>query len=730
MSRKYKAYTIPFKDDQQRSLEARIYKDTDAATDPDAIQLLGSEVVMTTEEHDADDPYESVRHQTGTLAVVDNAGTVDWTGLMEKLLSNSKISHPVQLVENPNTVNEAVVWQGFLNCESFDQDYIGTPQALELPLISILEALDSVRYSDSNNGVKTIRQVISAIFDQLMSESGMSDIIKHIYFSVESYEILSKYIDTTILFDTKEYDTLDGTTYLLTGFSCKEILNRICGFMGIVVREEAQDIFFERIRENVGMWYYNYNAFKNNGNKSFEDKDDYAAQMSNFEWKGTGHSRSVKQGAKLVCVRANIEKYSMSMNIPDFIYVDVESRTSITFGSYYAALLGNKRNNVYSNCHFYQYMRNILTIYSDPVGGIFTSRTSEDPTVSDVATMFANSLLVNNTSSVAYLSRSQAISQGSCLTMMPEGAFLCRCKIDTDNTSDVQNGLYCMMLPCSHYANSPIIYEINSVTKALINPGDKIKLTVDYISILDTINIDDNSGTDKPGGHLWFLLKIGNYYYSDNGWTTTESHFSLNINGGKRSMEIPVSSQLFGDVKFALIGEFSYLEINGRAFEFFFKSIDLSYQQQKDYSKSDKGYNSYTTILSTNFSDEVTIETDLATDLNNLKSPSIVNNLSDLTSPMTTMKYYTDENGTYEMRRPELDLLSRMEKFYTKVRRKVVLDLSNYASAGKVPMWFLPIREVTGLETVGKKYLPLAISRNWIRNTARLTCIEIQDENE
>ena len=85
-------------------------------------------------------------------------------------------------------------------------------------------------------------------------------------------------------------------------------------------------------------------------------------------------------------------------------------------------------------------------------------------------------------------------------------------------------------------------------------------------------------------------------------------------------------------------------------------------------------------------------------------------------TPATYIDYTTGTNTT-EARRPEKDLLSRMAAYYGAARQQLKLEVEHPTDA---PLARL---KLNGIQD-GKKYLPLAESRDWAEDKSTLTCFE------
>ena len=156
----------------------------------------GSPVVLTagatpfvTDEDASDDFFAPVRSQTGTLQVCTQLA--DGTMLrLEDILPDNNIARPVQL---RRVDDDVVEWQGFLSCEAYSQDYTSIPQVLDLSLISVLEAMDSVECDPTRlQGVETMFYLIGYCFDE-MERSTNFDLFNRIYIGEQGKAIASRY---------------------------------------------------------------------------------------------------------------------------------------------------------------------------------------------------------------------------------------------------------------------------------------------------------------------------------------------------------------------------------------------------------------------------------------------------------------------------------------------------------------------------------------------------------
>jgi hypothetical protein len=148
-------------------------------------------------------------------------------------------------------------------------------------------------------------------------------------------------------------------------------------------------------------------------------------------------------------------------------------------------------------------------------------------------------------------------------------------------------------------------------------------------------------------------------------------------------------------------------------YDMFFRDLSVVHDPgEPENTYADRDRNQYVQLLGTNFRDEVSITTELATSLSNHPSPALVMETS--YTPVTGLDY-TVSGGT-ENRRPEKDLLSRMASYYGAARQQLKLEVLHPTTA-------MPLIKLNGIGD-GKKYIPLAESRDWAADKSTLTCFE------
>lgn len=664
--------------------------------------LRGGPNPFVTDEDDNNDFFAPIRIQTGTIQVctdIPSGGTLR----LDDILPANNIERPVKLIRVDDG-DEYVDWQGFLSCEAYNQDYVGTPQILNIPVMSVLEAMASVECDISRvNGLKYTRLQLYYALTELDRQTGMQ-FFTDIVYDKESANIMYKYLDATILYNINEYTNESNTTYVVGGLSCKDIVMRICTYMGWCAREENTTLYLTRIGDNQKL----YASALENLSLSQQDfltqrieltvsSDDIA----DMEWRGTGHQKSVMQGAKSVEVVASLKKYALEMGLPDFPTEDMIAALTTYFEAY-----------ITKNINF----NNMLSFDYYEVSCDGTHLSAID--TSDIDAAYDDCTLNPLCDRAAQYPTKYAGQAYLCTKNV--GPFFCKLLVD-----DYVDGLYIVASNnITSGENAPVVFKMRSLINYSLTDGS-LTFSIKALTMYD-------GGTEYYPfmGKAYIRLIFGNFAWNGSAWVTDTSalwevdfaDMGADDESGERTITIPVSIDLIGEVSIEILGS-----INGGTtfpngdfmpfYDLFLYELGLSYEEPEYLLESDRSENKYYRLLGSNFRNEVSVSTELASNLNNQPSPSIVMNGID--SPMSNMSY-TNADGTIEPRRPEVDLLNRLAAYYSASRQTLTLEVKHLSIA-------LPITQLNGIND-GRVYAPMAESRDWKGDVSTITCMELPNE--
>lgn len=674
------------------------------------VQLTAGPTPFVTDEDSSDDFFQPVRSQSGTLQVCthDEDGNVLIT--LDDILPANNISRPVRLV---NVGTGAIEWQGFLSCEAYDQDYTGIPQNLDLSVISVLEAMASVEVDPAKiSGLNTVGTTIQKLLEIFIDKAGVSYFSEYYVPTVASgRNILSKYIDATVLFEQKEYNNENSTTYIVSGLSLQDCLERIATYMGWCLRENSGTLYFMAANETVSYnRRYRIGMVDQQGNISYSWMIDFketsvvSRDIASLLWAGVDHRRTVSQGAKSVEVVAGLKKYELRLSLPEFPYVNMDTY-SITMDGMsepYGSLIydGVTLQSIISeNTTFYNHCTIRLKELNSSTGAFL-----RDATVTQVL-------------SWALINPNRETDMNPYETAKYVGAFYAKIK---KNEDDYLDGLY---IVGNHYWQSIYtpeddtshIFSIQRLRRFVCSSGKLIlKTKVAHLTIGDAYAYYDGDYCSMS-----VCIKFGDKYWDGDGWSPNFARFTISNLQGKNGYEIPCDSFMQGDIEIRLYknSDFSGIltpDIQYSGKDKFVSELSLEYQLDEDAILSDRSENHYFSLLGTNFRDEISIGTDLASMLNNHPSPSLIMNSE--TEAMTELNYGTTQAP--DMRRPEVYLLNRLADYYGAARQRIELEVEHPTAAP------LPLLKLNGIND-GKVYLPLSESRDWKKDVCKLICFEM-----
>jgi len=674
------------------------------------VQLTAGQTPFVTSEDSSDDFFAPVRTQTGTLQIctkIPRGGTLS----LNDILPANNIDRPVRLVSIAANNAETIEWQGFLSCEAYNQDYIGIPQILDIPVISVLEAMDSVPLNQlRSHGLVRVREALKLAMDEMILQSGM-DFYTYVNHSTTSYQILNKYIDQTIFFEQKEYNNENSTTYIVSGLSAKKALEIVAKYMGWVVREQGTKIYFERMGGDLSTQEVVYSAF--GSMMAVPELVDFTTKdlATDVAYRGTGHQRSITAGAKSVEVIAKLDTSDFDLKIPKFPFGDISNLEwqngikykSSTFKYLYIQI--NYNNAAYNN-NAYSYHKGEITRTGD------SSYTANYLGIGTKAEFLARLSLFPHASNQKYINANPQVA----------GAILIRYAIEDEQTDthSLKEGLYCPLLPGQNGQDYPI-YKMWTVKKHTFFNGKFVISAAMLFNALYRYNstnqqiMSDKVGDGYiacPGEEMTFVFRVGNKYWNGTNWVSSRSTFQIPLVDTGFDYEIEADQHLSGDVELEVMAGVSVTHVN-TLYEVIFNSLEVNFQLNEDYQASDRRENHYFRLLGTNFRDEISVGTEIASNLNNQPCPSLI--MDDITTPMTVMDYVV--SGGTESRRPEVDLLNRLASYYGAARQRLELEVEH-------PTVPLPLLKLQGISPDNRVYLPLSESRDWQTDVCKLTCFE------
>ena len=209
----------------------------------DAVQLNGGAQPFTTEEEGSEDMFTNIRTQTGYFRIVDNAcdydGNVidaqaahpeDW---WKDLIPATDSDRPVTL-----TVGNTVVWQGFMQSQTFSGQLYGNPQEREFPVICPLGVLAGVDI-DFNAGLKNFAYLLKTVCDTIDTKSNSVVHISDIY--VQGGVDARQWLLTKI--DWQNFASEDSDGVARAKYTIYDVLEDMCRFWGWTARTKGTALY-------------------------------------------------------------------------------------------------------------------------------------------------------------------------------------------------------------------------------------------------------------------------------------------------------------------------------------------------------------------------------------------------------------------------------------------------------------------------------------------------------
>lgn len=712
-------------------------------------ELQAGDQPFVTDEDSSDDFFAPIRCQSGTLQIctkMPNGGMIN----LDDLLPATNIDHPIRLINLDNS--NAVEWQGFLSCEAYNQEYTDIPENISLPVIGVLEAMDSVEVE--LKGEMAFRKVIAHLAYAMKSieeQSGMT-LFGNVYIADRYKDAIDdKSFYSNVYFTTEEVVNGDNIEVEIHSVSCKEILSRVSKFFGCCWREIGPDLYMHAVKDDFAYYYMPFADIVTNyltqtsssGVWTYQANDEN--NIADLSWRGIGHQRSILQGARRVRVSAKLEEFDINIGLrtcPVNSLVENPSALQAQWGEVYC----NTNETFYNLAEHKHYNINLRTYYDAYDSNTFKVATTAGPSPF-VPGIGYESTIPWLGSAQAFLAKYQQMiynkEADSVNYLVTSFMGYLRLREDGDD-QETQSGLMVCGIPKylrtqgTDLQNNIFLdtmaqtdrqfytFKIDSGLPLLAYDG-KIVLDIEIMALLSNQGIafkDDFvdwgvTGTNLPC--IRMAIQIGNKWARYNSSTNTFSFvnyfqtFDIAVdNNGQNTIEVPINDVIIGEASvyvYPVVGGTALTDQRSALCAFVTK-IDLSYSPFTEL-QSDEGSNTYTMDTGKAFRDEISVDLDIATDAKNVKRATML--WEDETTPVKLLSL----DGVDI--RPEVDLLNRLAEYYGAARQRLELEVAHPTAAP------LPLLNLNGIND-GKVYLPLSESRDWQTDECKLQCFELPQQ--
>lgn len=719
-------WQVPFKTKDDITMCVNIYDKGYTGT---SSYLTAAPEPFTTQEYDGNDIFTPIRSQTGYIRIVDDSVNGD---MLEQMMPTNNLQRMVKVYDgtwsNGVFVSSGnVIWQGYMAAQAYTQNWEKDYDVIEFPVNSMLESLNYVQVPV---GVTSpVYPLARILVDAFGSEYGLDA-------DIENFRMISPFgiflgwytarIDINTFYHSIEIHN-QGQSYDITeGDTMYSVLSEVLRLFGMTAREKGNDIWFCQYDQAANLRLVTFNWIMMlqlaSGGTSTGFVDSLATtalmtQLSSAGFRGKSNKVSFIPGYN----RAQVE---FSFNTEGLKYIRLPQTTEDESAVSEYVFYGVGAGTLYVQHHeprvnsvetfAYNVIRISAGIEDDPETGITTEYV--------IPYGFYATSNYNNFKSAfpQPLSYGQDEYDDNYITI---GAEPCRWFFKERGSGELVSLKNGMLIQFS------LIYEPTYVPQ-------KSDFSTDYsvykIQSASSVSVQANgyiciSSVFGQGANFMLLLElqIGSYFWNGTSWTTTRSQFLVSYDGngkivgtkpddvdGGDGLYIPTNRQMTGTVTLTI-----HRDTDGLLWGIM-EELSVSFVYKRSAVESERTSNCYVkNILQMGFSEDISTSLVIGTHNNNIPSISFLRNANN--AYIETMTYRKGSSSTVT-ERPELNLLDRMVKYYSKIRRTYeavvrdrVSDIFNCVYTDQ-----------------GRAFMAVDADHNWRDGKQRLKFIEVTADNE
>ncbi len=729
--RKYITWRLPFSDIDNDRYLVEIY----ANTMPESIITLegigiGSGGAFSDEESSDNNQFAPVRTRTAQMHIANSEASLQ---IVDSMIPRDDTKRFVRVWKlDDDGKRHWVKWQGFMGSDSYTQEYKQRVGSIDIAMNGLLMTMGSIeakQYIEDSNGMSgmmTFQQMIEYCLNTIARHAGVTDVITDYYIPRRGEEIMTKKMNTHNFFSVEDIELNGIKSKRVRGKTLKDILSAICSYMKWVVREQGQAIYFEDVYGTDDIVHYKLREGQHTWSEYVKVR---SINMSELNYNGIDHSKSISRGKRYVEVRASLGEVD-SIGLPECPYGNLEwkvvGKYNVTDALQYntesavmcAVVNTNPNPFDYITTNYY---KSNMVIWNDDVHSTGSIMPSD---IDEYVANFPN------------IPRPEF--DGSAV--MYAGATFARLEIDYNQYKKMQSGLYCGFLYDTQYGNS--IFSMRSKKAYHFNEGF-INISADVLfgglQRYNSTNMrffadkqDGDTQSIQLQSKIYIRIGIGGWHWNGSGWSNKglssigvefeDNNFKqvphdpvYEVDKDLKGLIIPINRELYGEVTIdimqTIVREGRHINVPS---VMFFRSLDIKYVRPFNHLLSDDTENRYIDITGFSFDDTETIDTEIATNNGNLKSPSIVFEPDGIT-PMDGMVFQGEGSEKYK---PEQVTLKDMKRYYSSPRRVISLVVSDDIED-------IPNTKITGFD--GKTYYPLSVKTDWCKKQRTIECYEVGD---
>ena len=661
-------WQIKFKTISDKDGLVSIYTDSSVT---DIVQLQAAEVPFETREDNNEDMLKPVRTQTGYIRVIDKG---DLDGLMPTANKQRYVEY---------TEDGELKWMGYMQPDTFSEPWDSTPIEVEFPIVSPLGVLESCTL-DVNDGLGVLP--IARILMFALLETGVS---------YEKYIIPNEFIDSTynlpLKVEVSRYNFFSENTAKNTnepGWQKYEGDSCLSVFGWTAVERQKTLYFVSRNVKNYHVLEYTDLVFLAH---QLEDNQGASKASSIFDIKtleldGDGHTKSILQGKKKISIRASVNP--VGEVVPQ---------------------VNSDELNFFGKNRFEYRVNDILYAYEQ------TKMYSGNSTNIQ---MYMYAYDINN------LQWSQKIYVPGNTFYNVSAAFVEYDRFKPEDIEEKRNYDYRSAIRINNYDYNAQTIPTADEAKNLPILSAKSQRIANYISGAFVVSSacelveEEGNTTDLITTSLQVKFRIGNKYWTGDGWSTSETIFSIAINSNEKKIQttktldmpyngadgyvMPINETLSGEV------ELTIYSLSGTSnYRLYLDNFKVQYYgDDAEEARSDEQENIYSGNRQSSFVEDMDISLKMSTDNGNKAGYGIITR-----NGINVINMYNAKWGNI---RPELSLLETAKSIYGRTSEKLELELVK-TSATPIDI----------MSRNNKNYSILSESVNWKEESAIYTLEEL-----
>lgn len=296
-----------------------------------AIELRGSSDPIDTKEDNSDDPFTSIRKQTGFLRIADNGYDMDGNAFdYTDMIPSDIFDFQVRLYKEGSS--NTLRWIGYIRPDALTSRLFETISIREFQLVCPIGALYEVPVSFSNNKnnlgtIKTMGQILH----MALSTLGVSWDTVYKQNNVQSRADLNAKVSLiNFLSENKPTHTTPSSgdidaftaTWSEEGTSWGNVLEEVCKFWGWTLQSRALDIYLMARAQDK---YFTSFAFVNLTSESTSTPTDIPQiniNLNNLSYASKNHTEVRRQGYRNIKIEADVNNHATVMD-PDMIKMEM-----------------------------------------------------------------------------------------------------------------------------------------------------------------------------------------------------------------------------------------------------------------------------------------------------------------------------------------------------------------------------------------------------------------------